>query len=111
MSNSCQGKGDQEGEFSFQQVSAVDEIRLSCDTHCLSDHGDPGQAGEDPGFQGGEERLLEKDCHLMNNPQDFENLIVEEQNAVTLSLCNNFSSPKVQNSTNPTYYTSSGGMA
>ena len=38
-----------------------------------------------------------KDRHLMKFPQDFENLTVEEQKAVTLFLCNNFSSPKVQN--------------
>ena len=37
-----------------------------------------------------------KDRHLMKFPQDFENLTVEEQKAVTLFLCNNFSSPKVQ---------------
>jgi len=35
-----------------------------------------------------------KDRHLMKFPQDFENLTVEEQKAVTLFLCNNFSSPK-----------------
>ena len=37
-----------------------------------------------------------KDRHLMKYPHDFENLTVEEQKAVTLFLCNNFSSPKVQ---------------
>ena len=37
-----------------------------------------------------------KDRYLMKYPQDFENLTVEEQKAVTLFLCNNFSSPKVQ---------------
>ena len=36
-----------------------------------------------------------RDRHLMKYPNDFENLTVEEQKAVTLFLCNNFSSSKV----------------
>ena len=36
---------------------------------------------------------LREDRHLMKYTQVFENLTVEEQKAVTLFLCNNFSSP------------------
>ena len=35
-----------------------------------------------------------KDRHLMKYPNDFENLTVEEQKAVALFFCNNFSSSK-----------------
>ena len=35
-----------------------------------------------------------KDRHLMKYPNDFEDLTVEEQKAVALFLCNNFSSGK-----------------
>lgn len=35
-----------------------------------------------------------KDRHLMKYPNDFDNLTVEEQKAVALFLCNNFSSSK-----------------
>ena len=36
-----------------------------------------------------------KERHLMKYPNDFDNLTVEEQKAVALFLCNNFSSTKV----------------
>ena len=38
-----------------------------------------------------------RDRHLMKYPNDFDELTVEEQKAVALFLCNNFSSSKVMN--------------
>ena len=39
-------------------------------------------------------QLDRRDRHLMKYPNDFENLTVEEQKAVALFFCNNFSSCK-----------------
>ena len=41
-----------------------------------------------------------RDRHLMKYPNDFDELTVEEQKAVALFLCNNFSSSKVMNRLN-----------